>query len=309
MQLTFPSWADYKATVVTKKALRLQYGEGANTYDIVAVEGSVEWVYSILKDEGAEQDDFEDHYKDDANQPVELRTAAGADVATVLNYPEDCQDLRKSWLVDAAPETLAIRDLWVGGDLVGAAGECWLAAGAYEVWSAAERGSYLEFAIVDRDDVTGAFVPYGLVRSKLAGLTDVVGTFQVGETVVGGTSGARTTVLAVDTDELEVRFAVFDEDGEDAEFSDGETITGETSEATATLDTPAFTEGDVLYLRKPFLMDEVIKQSGSDPSPPVLIQPGGARMVPGGLYFRVSVWNAAASGDLTIKASLIMGTR
>lgn len=236
-------------------------------------------------------------------------TSADLPATTIMNYPEACEDLRQTWLVDCDPQTIAIRDIWIGGDLVGPMGLCYLAGGAYEIWTSAERGSAIQFAVVDRDDVSGYFAYYGLVRSKLPNLTSIVGTFVAGETVVGGTSGARTTVLAVGADYLDVRFAVVDANGADTAFSAGETITGQTSGATAVLNDPPFDEGDVLYLRKPFLKDEWIYKEAGSPCLPVMIQPGGSKPVPVGYYFRVLVYNFSSTDDLTIKASLIMATR
>jgi hypothetical protein len=234
----------------------------------------------------------------------------GYPALTVLRFPDDSEYFQQSWLIDVPTESTAIKDIWIGNDFAGALNENWISAGLYELWSTVDRGSYIEFVPVDRDDISGAFGPYGLDRSKLTNLTSVSGTFQVGETVVGGTSGARTTVLAVNTNELEVRFWVCDANDEDDAFSDGETITGQTSGATATLDTPAFDEGDVLYLRKPYLKDEMIRNSGTEQPPPVAVDPGGgSKMVPAGYYYRFIVYSANTSGTMTVKVSTKSASR
>jgi hypothetical protein len=238
------------------------------------------------------------------------KTSFGFPVWTLLDYPEEAEDIRVTWLIDCPPETLFVRDIWIGGDLVGPENICFVAGGAYEVWTKADRGSVVQFLMVDRDNVSGVFGYLDLVTSKLDGLTGITGTFQVGEYVKGGTSNAKTKVLAVGGSSLDVRFCVEDaDDGTDSAFTNGETITGLTSGATATLGTPAFDEGDVLPLRKPFLKDEWIYHPVDSPIIPVLIQPGGSKPVPGGYYFRVVTYNANTTGDFTLKASLIMATK
>jgi hypothetical protein len=238
------------------------------------------------------------------------KTAFGFPVWTLLNYPEEAEDIRATWLIDCPPETLFVRDIWIGGDLVGPENICFMAGGAYEIWTKADRGSVVQFLMVDRDNNSGVFPYIGFVTSKLPGLTSITGTFQVGEYVVGGTSGAKTKVLAVGASSLDVRFFVEDSSGNDHAFTAGETITGQTSGATAVLDgTTPFDEGDVLPLRKPFLKDEWIYHPEGSPIIPVLIQPGGSKPVPGGYYFRVVMYNANTTGDFTMKASLIMATK
>lgn len=77
-------------------------------------------------------------------------------------------------------------------------------------------------AFEDGEDLTGP------AKERYA-LTGVVGTFQVGETVTGGTSTETATVLSVGTDEILVGSA-------SGPFTDGETITGGTSAATGDID-------------------------------------------------------------------------
>ena len=66
-ELTTASWAEYKATVIDKKNLKINYQERANAYDIFAQEGLFLWSYTIVKDGKADVVDFETNVKPTAN--------------------------------------------------------------------------------------------------------------------------------------------------------------------------------------------------------------------------------------------------
>ena len=70
------SWASWK-TLIAAKNLLPQYIEHADRYDLFAVETSIVWELSILKDDGADVIDFETNYKSTYNQPLEIKAAAG----------------------------------------------------------------------------------------------------------------------------------------------------------------------------------------------------------------------------------------
>lgn len=323
MRELYLSWSQWKSAVAGQDFPQC-YVESPGFVDVLS--GSKEWLLRVTLPVGGEDHtEWVASYKsaqtaeslvDDAiatvvadfrAQPI---TSSGIPATTVLVYPELAEDLRQTWLITAPPETLVIKDIWIGGDLVGPENICFMAGGAYEIWTKADMGSVIQFLMVDRDNVSGAFPFYGLQVSKLPSLTSMTGTFVVGEYVKGGTSNAKTKVLAVGGSSLDVRFWVQDDDGNDSAFTAGETITGLTSGATAVLDgTTPFDEGDVLPLRKPFLKDEWIYHPEGSPIFPVLIQPGGSKPVPGGYYFRVVQYNANTVGDFIMKASLIMATR
>jgi hypothetical protein len=71
------TWTDYKALIATKKLL-IQYSENQNAYDLFAPEGQMFlWSYSIAKDGGADQTDFETNFKPTANAPLENKADFG----------------------------------------------------------------------------------------------------------------------------------------------------------------------------------------------------------------------------------------
>lgn len=231
------------------------------------------------------------------------KTQFGYPAFTLLDFPEDASDLMKSWQVTAGPQAVEILDIGIMNDLVGATGVCYLAGGEYRCRTDAAEGSAVNFSVVDRDDVLGYFGAFGLTRSRLTNLTSMTGTFQAGEVIVGGTSGCRAKVLAVSGSTLYVSFWRWDSGDHPHTFSAGETVTGQTSSATAVLDsTTPFTEGDVLPI-KAYVKDEWIE--GYDVRE---VRPGGSKQLPQGLYFRVTLYNAHASADLRIKVSLILAT-
>lgn len=57
------SWANWK-TLLRIKLLLMKYFDNGILYDLYLEDGIVVWHYSILKDEGANQTDFETNYKD-----------------------------------------------------------------------------------------------------------------------------------------------------------------------------------------------------------------------------------------------------
>jgi hypothetical protein len=219
----------------------------------------------------------------------------------VLNTPDISSDMIKSWQVTAAAQTIEILDIYIGDDLVGATGRCYLAGGEYRCRTNVAEGSSLNFQIVDRNDVLGYFIYYGMSRTKLSGLTAFAGgtiaNVNVGEYATGDTSGARSKVIGKGADFLEVHFheALFT-DGEDVTFTDA---AGTPTGVTCTLGT--WDEGDVIELQTS-VKDEWIE--GYDVRD---VQPGGSKEVPEGMYFRVKFYNNHATDDARIKVSLMIG--
>lgn len=229
-------------------------------------------------------------------------TSIGLPATVSLDFPEQASDLMKSWQVEAAPQTVEIFDLGIMNDLVGPTGICYLAGGEYRTRTSAAEGSAINFLVVDRDNVLGYFPYFGLSRSKLENLTSISGTFQVGEIIVGATSGCRAKVLAVGADYLEITFWRWDSNDRPFDFTASETITAQTSAATAVLDVNPFTEGDVLPI-KPYVKDEWIE--GLEVRE---IRPGGSKSLPQGLYFRTVLYNSHTTDPLRVKTSLILAT-
>lgn len=302
MHLTLPTWAAWKSTVITTKGLMVQYGETPTTYELAACEDGILWVYSLLKNGEADVLDFEGTVQATANRRRFDLTSIGLPAFVNLDFPEQASDMMKSWQLTTQPQSVEILDIGIMNDLVGSTGVCYLAGGEYRMRTAAAEGSALNFMVVDRDDVLGYFPYYGMSRSRLTGLTGITGTFQVGEIVIGGTSGCRAYVLGVSGTTLYITFWRWDSNDRPSTFTAVETVTGQTSGAVAILAATPFTEGDVLPL-KAYVKDEWVE--GYDVRE---VRPGGSKQLPKGLYFRVVLYNAHATEALRAKVSLILAT-
>jgi hypothetical protein len=227
-------------------------------------------------------------------------TQIGMQALQVLNLPDLSSDYVRSWQVTAAAQVTEILDIYIGDDLTGATGKCYLAGGEYRCRTEAFEGSSLNFSMVDRNDTLGLFSTYGLSVTKLSGLTFNNGTIDdvdVGDIAIGGTSGARSGVLSKGADFVGIQF-------HEATFQDGENITFERAGspvASLDCDCTAWDEGDFIVIQES-LKDEWIE--GLDIRE---IQPGGSKEVPEGLYFRVKVYNAHITDVLRVKVSLTVG--
>jgi hypothetical protein len=192
-------------------------------------------------------------------------------------------------------------DIYIYDDLIGEQGKCYLTGGIYKVRETnghgAAKGSALHLAIVDRDDLYGLFALYGYSRTKLNGLTSISGTISAGDFAYGDTSGKKCKVLAVGADYCEVTYweGAFD-DGEDLTFKDS----GGSQTATATLGT--WDEGDFIEFARP-LKEEWIE--GMDTGE---VAPGGAKVLPTGLYIRLLCYNAHATDELYVTVPLLLAT-
>lgn len=235
---------------------------------------------------------------------VELKnsiTQIGMHAVQVLNLPDLSADLIKSFQLTAAAQTTEIMDIFIGDDLVGPEGLCYLAGGEYRCRTPAEQGSAVHFEIVDRNDVLGLFAMFGLSRTRITGLSNFTGgtidDINIGEYANGNTSGARTRILGKGADFLEVQF-------HETEFVNGETITITDAAGTPTgvgCDMTEWDEGDAILVQTS-VKDEWIE--GMDMRD---IQPGGSKQVPEGMYFRVKCFNSHPTDDLRIKISLTVG--
>jgi len=320
------TWTEWKAAHTSHMGL-LQYDALPDHYLIWFYDGPEvhtcqiwrETVPQDIVDGGYTQEendsdkaDFEGNYQANGNQPLDYRTSEGKllfqlnpdtsfdiPAVSVLNTPDASTGLVKSWQLTVAANTTEYYDIEVADDLVGPTGRCFLVGGEYRCRTEAVEGSALHMAIVDRDDLLGLFTPYGMHRTKLEGLTSIVGTIHVGDHVVGSTSSKNSQVLAVGSDYCEISFSdgAFT-DGESLVFygSDGVTPTG----ASAVLGT--WNEGDVLELQRN-VRDEWVE--GYDQR---TIQPGGSKELPAGLYLRVIVFNASPTDAFRVKVSFVMAT-
>jgi hypothetical protein len=271
--------------------------------DVLPAEDQTELDDVVATHDGTPLDSIEPAIDEKGNQVVVLdggKTQIGMQSVQVLDTPDISSDLIKSYQVTVPPQTTEILDIFVGDDLTGPIGKCYLAGGEYRCRTAAAEGSALHFSIVDRNDVLGYFVYYGMSRTKLSGLTFNNGTLadvQVGDDAWGGTSGAHTVVLGKGADYLEIQF-------HEATFQDGENLTftrggAPVAGVDATLGT--WDEGDVIEVIQS-VKDEWIE--GLDVRD---VHPGGSKEVPEGMYFRVRCYNADPSNVLRVKVSLTVG--
>lgn len=274
--------------------------------DVLPVADQTELNDVVATHDGTPLDSVEPALDEKGNQVVVLdggRTAIGMQSVQVLNTPDISSDLIKSYQISVPPNMTEILDIFIGEDLTGPEGRCFLAGGEYRCRTPAVEGSALHFSIVDRNDVLGYFALYGMSRTKMTGITFQTGSMadiQPGDDVWGTSSGAHTVVISTNgADEMDIYF-------HEVEFQDGEPLTftrgGAPIAATATLGT--WVEGDVIEVLKS-VKDEWIE--GLDQRD---IQPGGSREVPEGMYFRVRAFNAetdVGQPDLRIKVSLTVG--
>lgn len=72
VQVTYQQFKD----LVEDKALLGQYSEQSDRYDLFAVEASISWETSILKD-SADGTDFEENHQENFNKPLEYRSTDG----------------------------------------------------------------------------------------------------------------------------------------------------------------------------------------------------------------------------------------
>jgi len=228
-------------------------------------------------------------------------TQIGMQAVQVLNLPDLAADLVKSWQITAPANTIEILDIYIGGDLVGPNEQCYLSGGEYRCRTSASEGSSLTFEVVDRNDILGLFSTYGLSQTKLSSLTafsgGLISGLAAGDVAIGATSGAKTTILSVGIDFLSIEF-------HETGFSDGEVINfynslGVSKGISCALG--SWDEGDVIAVGTS-VKDEWIE--GFDERN---VSPGGSKLLPKGLYFRVKCFNSNLTTPLRIKVSLTVG--
>lgn len=272
--VVYPAWPAFKAIVASKRMLP-QCEELFDRFEVFAIDDRIVYRVTLQKDT-AEAEECAS-IMDTMNLPIGQRLATGVQAQAIVAVPAWASPLKKSWRMILAPSSMSIVDIYVGDALVGPRGVCLLIAGGYKFRTPAIDGTALHFALVDRDDLSGAFVPFGLQRTRLTGLSNVTGTINVGDVVAGVTSERHARVLAVvDTATVDVTY-------HDGPFADGEALSF-TGGATATLG--AWVEGDVYEINR-FVRDEYVEGMEEDRTEST----GGALPVPAGFYFRVIAYN------------------
>src|SRR5690349_12185197 len=64
-------------SLVSSKALLPQYSETVDTYYLFAIESAISWEVSVIKDGGANQQDFETNHKAGCNFPLKIKAGVG----------------------------------------------------------------------------------------------------------------------------------------------------------------------------------------------------------------------------------------
>jgi len=133
-EVNLGTYAAFKSLVAAKSLLP-QYLDTGDTYHLFAVEATICWQYTLPKDGGADQTDFETTFQATCNAALELKAAAG-------------RPLR----VSASPQPLNTVERWQGYQIVVPAGQ----TSAYVDISFSSlvyiHGGYIVSSEVDYDD-------------------------------------------------------------------------------------------------------------------------------------------------------------
>jgi hypothetical protein len=224
-------------------------------------------------------------------------TQANYPVFTNLDIPEAATNLHQSWEALVTPEATLYKYIHVNGALTGTEGKCWLQKGKYICRTDTAENSALHLAIRDRDDTLGLFSTYGLVTTKITGVTVLTGTIGVGDYVEDESGNHSHVLTALSGDEVHIEYEAGALDTADTlTFKDATTM-AETATATFT----AWVEGDALELKRP-VKDEFIEGYDTEP-----IAPGGATAIIQGLYLCMIVYNASTTDDLRLTMRFSLG--
>lgn len=139
-EIPLSSYVAFKS-LVSVKGMLPQYADGGDTYFLFAVEANVSWQYTLIKDSGSDQTDFETNYQSLCNKPLEIKAAAGRPIR-----------------VSASPQPDSTVQHWQGYQLILPAGQ--LSAYLDITFSSTVylHGGYIVSADVDYDDYIQADV-------------------------------------------------------------------------------------------------------------------------------------------------------
>ncbi|MGH7975011.1 MAG: hypothetical protein ACREBR_05770 [bacterium] len=139
-EVSLQSYSAFKS-LVTAKALLPQYNDTGNNYELFAIEQNISWQYTIVKDGGADQTDFETNYQSTCNKPLEIKAGVGRPVR-----------------VSASPQPAGTVEHWKGWQITVPAGQ----TSAYVDISFSStvylHGGYIVSSEVDYDDYVTADV-------------------------------------------------------------------------------------------------------------------------------------------------------
>lgn len=139
------SWSSFKTLILNKK-LSIQYIDSGASYELFAPEvNTFLWSYTLCKDNGSDQTDFETNYKTNANKEV----SAHIIVSGIREFDGDVKYLyRKSFKYDITPNTTNTFDEKFTFSV-------FLYGGIYELIGNINDGDYVEISIVDKDNILG----------------------------------------------------------------------------------------------------------------------------------------------------------
>ena len=153
LDYTNDGWAEFRKWLDgTYASLQFAYEEDPYAYVIDAIDGQIHRTLSINK---ADASDFETNFKPLSNSAVVPSTADGQPIVTQSGYafiPEHTGFKGFLYTVTAGTHSFFDEVLTT---------QVYLQGGSWWVKDAA-LGDYIEFAVVDKDDVLGAFALYGL---------------------------------------------------------------------------------------------------------------------------------------------------
>lgn len=154
------SWTELKNQAVLRKS-GLHYVERDTYYKIFLVDGNfcAETILKKTDPANTDQQDFEDNYKDEANKPLEPVDSDGIPVsAPSFEYDFDLDGYFQGYLYTASAGVTSIFDELITTEIK-------LRAGWYEILdNNAVIGDYIDFSVVDKDDVLGLFGALGLTQ-------------------------------------------------------------------------------------------------------------------------------------------------
>lgn len=171
------SWTIFKQ-FITDRSLSIQYIDIDGAYRMIAFDGPFQLSCFLNQDSSSDVVDFETNYKSKGNKQF---TSSGHQImAPTLEYDLDLRNIWKGYKYTATAGAQSFFDEQVTQELK-------LRGGWYALLdSNAVVGDYVEFSIIDKDDVLGYFQYYGLtVGQDVLELSKFVRTDYVNPTSFG----------------------------------------------------------------------------------------------------------------------------
>lgn len=170
------SYTDF-ITLATAKKLNIQYDQQSYTntkgycYYLFAFDGIIRYESIACLD--TDVDDFELNHKATGNKPLEVKNSDGVTV-TAQTFPEiPCVQNWKSFKLNVPAGVESFYDILVDREIK-------IQGGDYHIINKADihEDDYIEFSVIDKDDVLGLFSLYGLtVGTDIIELSKFVRTY------------------------------------------------------------------------------------------------------------------------------------